>query len=724
MKKFIIIAVAIVLLFVFGDFLYWRMGWYLDIAPDAQVLAESRIENGMIQRKNSEGVYEDFEIRGVNLGASMPGSWSIDFATDQETYLRWFSEIEALGANTVRVYTVMSDVFYNAFYEFNQTAETPLYLIQGVSIHDDAMSSRHDIFSETFYDSFYDHCKIAVDVIHGVKKISEKQIPGMGYGTYTKDVSAWVIGYVFGTDWDPLTVAYANDIYADEPRYSSYQGEYLITSEKATPFEAMLASIGDAVISYESKRYKEQRVFAFTGSPETDPFMHTEAVRTYFSKCARVDVENIIPTEKVISGQFASYHVYPYYPDYLNYYEDDEWQTLGIGEKELYATEDGKTNTYLAYLKMLTNHHEMPVVIAEFGVPSSYGISQIDVNTGRNQGNHSEKEQGEAIVSCYRDIMEAGCVGSVVAAWQDDWYKSSRNTAKVSDVDRTAYWSDYSAPEQSMGLLAMDPGTDGSLCAVDGRFLEWTKKDMVAKHEDGTSIFAKCDERFLYLCVQKSDLAFDDNVYYLPMDITPKSGSNYCENFDVKFDRAVDFLLVIDGKENTYLTVQERYEVLRAVSAQEAYGFDTYAAGNIPEKDSPEFREIETLVQVKLSDNGVEYERFEAGRFSYGSTDPDSEQFDSQADFCVGEGIFEIRIPWYLLNFRDPSLMRIHDDYYENYGVDHLAISKIYFGFGDGADGARIKLSPLKLSGWGENVTYHERLKESYYILQSVWNED
>ena len=190
MKKFIIIAVAIVLLFVFGDFLYWRMGWYLDIAPDAQVLAESRIENGMIQRKNSEGVYEDFEIRGVNLGASMPGSWSIDFATDQETYLRWFSEIEALGANTVRVYTVMSDVFYNAFYEFNQTAETPLYLIQGVSIHDDVMSSRHDIFSETFYDSFYDHCKIAVDVIHGVKKISEKQIPGMGHGTYTKDVSA------------------------------------------------------------------------------------------------------------------------------------------------------------------------------------------------------------------------------------------------------------------------------------------------------------------------------------------------------------------------------------------------------------------------------------------------------------------------------------------------------------------------------------------------------
>ena len=724
MKKFIIVAVTLVLLFVLGDLVYWRMGWYIDFSPNAEITAESRVFEGKIQIKNTDGEYEDFEIRGVNIGSSMPGTWSIDFATDYETYMRWFSQIQDLGANTVRVYTIMSDVFYQALYEYNQTSETPLYLIQGVSIHDNVMSSHNDIFSEKFYGDFYDHCKLAVDVIHGVKKISEKQIPGIGYGTYNLDLSEWVIAYIFGTDWDSETVAYANDVYADDERYSSYQGQYLITSENATPFEAMLASIGDSVLSYESKRYNEQRAFAFANSPETDPFDHIESVKIYFSKCASVDVENILSTDAVLSGQFASYPVYPYYPDYLNYYEAGEWPSLAIGEKEIYTVDNENINTYLAYLQMLTNHHSMPVVISAFGVPSSYGVSQADVNTGRDQGNHSEEEQGNAIVYCYRDIMKAGCVGSIVSAWQDEWYKSSRSTERTSDPARTAYWSDYSAPEQSMGLLSMDPGIDDYACNVDGDASEWSEKDIVAKYRDGSLLSAKYDERFLYFCIQKNDLSLEDGTYYLPLDITPKSGSNYCENFDIKFDRAADFLLVIDGKENTRLMVQERYEVLRAISSQEAYGFDTYASGNIPEKDSPEFRDIETLVQISLRVGGVDYIHFAAGSFTYGSTDPDDDDFNSQADFCSGDATLEIRIPWYLLNFYDPSLMRVHDDYYENYGVDHISINKIYLGFGDGNNGTRIALSPLKMSSWGDEVTYHERLKDSYYILQSVWNKD
>ena len=724
MKKFMLVTAVLVLLFVFGDIAYWRMGWYVDLSPHAEVQAESRVSEGKIQVRTADGTYEDIEIRGVNIGSSMPGTWAIDFATDRETYLRWFSQIQQMGANTLRVHTVMSDAFYNALYAYNQTAETPLYLLQGVSIREDVLSSRHDVFSKEFYDSFADHCKLAVDVIHGVKKIAEKKYIGIGHGTYQQDVSEWVIGYIFGTDWDPKTVAYANDIYADHAQKSAYHGTYLETSEQATPFEAMLASIGDTVLSYESKRYHEQRAFAFSNAPETDPFPHPEAVRIFFSKSADFDAEHILCRDSVISGQFASYHVYPYYPDYLNFYEEAEWSTLGIGPKELYATEEGTTNTYRAYLQMLTNHHEMPVVIAEFGVPSSYSLSRLDVNTGRNKGNMTEREQGEALVACYRDIMDAGCVGGMVSAWQDEWYKTSSSTSQISDSDRSAYWSNYGDPDQFMGLLAMEPGEDGCICTVDGDPKEWTKKDIVAQYEDGSVLSAQYDERYLYVCIQKCGLSLADETYYLPFDITPKSGSNYCENHDVKFDRAADFVLVIDGKENTYLMVQERYEVLRALSSQEAYGFNTYISGHIPEKNSPEFRRIETLVPTNIRAGGSDYERFEAGRLVYGSSDPQSSEFDAHAGFCAGEDTLEIRIPWYLLNFYDPSLMRIHDDYYEQYGVALLSVNRIYFGFGDGTSIERIELSPLRMSAWVNNVSYHERLKESYYILQSAWKED
>lgn len=36
-------------------------------------------------------------------------------------------------------------------------------------------------------------------------------------------------------------------------------------------------------------------------------------------KCAQVDVEHIRAEDAFLAGQFVSYHVYPYYPDYLNY---------------------------------------------------------------------------------------------------------------------------------------------------------------------------------------------------------------------------------------------------------------------------------------------------------------------------------------------------------------------------------------------------------------------
>ena len=65
----------------------------------------------------------------------------------------------------------------------------------------------------------------------------------------------------------------------------------------------------------------------------------------------------------------------------------------------------------------------------------------------------------------------------------------------------------------------------------------------------------------------------------------------------------------------------------------------------------------------------------------------------------------------------------IHDDYYEHYGVENMQIDRMYVGVGTESNrNERILMNSYELEGWGNKVTYHERLKESYYILQSVWN--
>lgn len=82
----------------------------------------------------------------------------------------------------------------------------------------------------------------------------------------------------------------------------------------------------------------------------------------------------------------------------------------------------------------------------------------------------------------------------------------------------------------------------------------------------------------------------------------------------------------------------------------------------------------------------------------------------------------EIRLPWQLLNFSNPSEMMVHDDYYEHYGIENLHIDEMYAGIGCyGETKYRIPMSAVTLKGWGKKPTYHERLKRSYYILQDYW---
>ncbi len=84
----------------------------------------------------------------------------------------------------------------------------------------------------------------------------------------------------------------------------------------------------------------------------------------------------------------------------------------------------------------------------------------------------------------------------------------------------------------------------------------------------------------------------------------------------------------------------------------------------------------------------------------------------------------EIRLPWQLLNFSNPPEMMIHDDYYENYGIENYQIDELYAGIGsDSGGGERIEMAAFPLKGWGSKVTSHERLKESYYMLKKYWTK-
>ena len=499
MKKFIIIVCAIVVLVLLADYLYYHQGVYIDFFSNAPVTTFVRTENDKIFLDKGDG-YREFEIRGVDIGSGIPGEWSTDFAATKEDYLRWFKLIQEMGANTIRIYTINNDTFYNAFYEYNKDNPNPLYLLHGVWVNDYMYHSARDAYDPELMDVFIYDCKMMVDIIHGNRKVQLGRLAAAGHGTYNKDISQWVIGYILGVEWEDVTVVYTNEKFKENDKYNAYYGKYMYTTADATPFEAMLAQVGDQIIGYESQRYKTQKLVAFSNWPITDPFTYPDYLTDFFNKCASVDVENIGCTEAFLSGQFASYHIYPYYRDYLAYVNDYTSLSFDVDLEACY--EDGTLNTYKLYLKAIADHHKIPVVISEFGIPTGRGIAHLDINTGRNQGHMTELEQGDALVACYNDIIEAGCAGSCVFSWQDEWFKRTWNTNYAVDFMRTPYWSDVQTNEQYFGLLSFDPGEEKTVCYIDGDVSEWGEEYIITRNQDLT-LSMKYDEAYVYFLVHK-----------------------------------------------------------------------------------------------------------------------------------------------------------------------------------------------------------------------------
>ena len=102
MKKFLIFCGAVILLFICWWGLSGKFGLFIDLQTDKQVESFTAVRGKEILVDRGEGL-KPFEIRGINMGVGIPGHFATDYAIDKETYLRWFREIQDMGANCIRV---------------------------------------------------------------------------------------------------------------------------------------------------------------------------------------------------------------------------------------------------------------------------------------------------------------------------------------------------------------------------------------------------------------------------------------------------------------------------------------------------------------------------------------------------------------------------------------------------------------------------------------------
>ncbi len=680
---------------------------------------------------------------GINLGASLPGHSPGELAPTRDDYLRWFPQMKEMNADVVRVYTILDPEFYEALDDFNRDREDPLWVIQGVWSPEEQLIGENeegrDAYAPEITEEFEHEIRNAVHVVHGDADLPER--PGHASGRYRTDVSEYVLGWMIGTEWFPNAVERTNEA---NKGMQPYSGKYFRATDDARPFESWLASMADT-LAEEEMEYRWQHPVAFTNWPTTDPLSHPNEPFPQ-EDLVSLDPMHITATDDWKAGYFSQYHVYPYYPDFMRH--DEKYRDY---------RSDGTVDPYAGYLHHLRAHHRgIPLFVGEFGVPSSRGMAHRGP-LGRDQGYHTEREQGRIEAGMIEAIRQEGLDGALLFAWHDEWFKFTWNTLDLElPPERRDRWRNRLTNEENFGVLAVEAGESAEeTITIDGETEDWERRtggpegiggaiEWISDRASGQVVSSEWreygdfdltvshDEAYLYLLLEKREGRWDFERNELDVGFgTLDNGSATTDAAPgLTFpDGGIQCLLRIRGEDDARMLVSSAYDQFTYLWA--------YKLNLIPDTGASTEESAGVFLPWKLAlsrtlvlpqtKERIPFDDIEVGEMRNGVTDPSSRSFDNLADWHAAGDVLEVRIPWMLLGFTDPSSLRVWDYPYNAGGFEPVRVDgvRVYPALRPTGEAPRTSIEPLFYSwqGW-EQPTFHERKKESFGILREAFEEE
>jgi hypothetical protein len=344
------------------------------------------------------------------------------------------------------------------------------------------------------------------------------------------------------------------------------------------------------------------------------------------------------------------------------------------------------------------------VMITETGVPTGTGVAHLGP-LGRDQGDHSEQEAGRIDADLMRDIAGEDYAGGVLFEWTDEWFKGTWNTQDFElPRERRALWRNVLTNEEQFGLIASEPGRR-DVVTLDGRDREWRSNGSRAL---SPSLRAVGDAAYLYLLVRKPKLPLTIGI-----DARPGNGGGLPGTDGV--DPAADVAVTIGpGRKAT---------IVRA-----GFADPTQWEWGVHEKLFPVdmsalrpgsgkwFSPSLILSRPNTVPSTGEHRPAEfkdLGTLPWGAGRSDVRNL---AD--GGRGVVELRIPWSLLGFADPSSRSVFVPRADGtFGTQTVA--KIGFAsLGPGGKLTRARALPLR--GWSA-TTWHERRKAGWPYVRAAF---
>ncbi len=624
------------------------------------------------------GPWTPFWPIGVNFGTAIPGTSPGEFAASPEQLRRWIETTAAAGANAIRTYTVQSPAFYRELRAYNMAhLDAPLMLLQGAWI-DEPTSDDPDYLSASSTAWVDDEIRKVIGAVYGDIQIppgspSNPRNFGRAYGTFDADVSPWLLGWLVGREMEPYTIETTLALHPDAP--TSYKGAKLaIVGENA--IEAWIVARLDLLVRREAELYGAQHPIGFSNWPTLDPLPHWTEPKIPVSSedTYQIDLEPITSKGGFTAGVFMSYHAYPYYPDFILH--QPEYQSASDAQGKL---------SYVGYLQALRAHHaNHAVLIAEVGHPSCWGNGH-QTPSGLDHGGLNEQQQAAATLRSVGAVATAGLHGAFVFAIIDEWFKRAWVVERVEfPTERRQLWHNTMNPEQNFGLIAMRPGAEGERVVLDGADTEWGAPDAVAATTspfalgDGADgqrklrdLSVRHDAGWLHIRVRLtlapgSQLDWSKVDLLLALDtIDPDRGDGRLDpEGRVEVGRRVEFVLRVDDGATARLLVDKPYDLFGLWHGyREAWQLYRSATN-----DAGLFHPVRTITNAaaeavdpktgQLLQIAAQKEQ-QTGTLAVGSELVDS---NAMVAFDAATGVVEVRLPWNLLHFTDPSALQVVDD--------------------------------------------------------------
>jgi hypothetical protein len=630
-------------------------------------------------------------IKGMNIGVGLPGTQPGELAPTEEDYDRWFSMMSEMGINTIRIYTLHYPRFYKRLHSFNVThPDKPIYVFHGIWL-DEENPTKNLRDMQSHYD---DNIVESIDCVHGKNYVFERK--GRAYGEYDTDISPWVIGWLVGREVFPDEVETTNHV--PESR-SSYRGGY-VSLANGSETEVWWAERIDKIAAYEASHYNVYRPISVSSWPTLDPIHHPTEGRGASEDVEQLDLAGL-DTSGFPAGYFASYHAYPYYPDWMN--EDPRY----IGERDAEGP-----NSYLGYLKALREHYfPKPLVVAEVGVPSSWGNAHF-AHSGMSHGGQDEVQQGHDDVRLFQNAYDAGTGGAILFAWVDEWWKRTWIVDELAlPRERYKLWHNVTSPEQNFGLLGFEldppnfemfPPTNGS-----GRISE---------------IRAAADAEYFHLRIALAAPLGPDESLTIGYDTYRDDlGESILPNGKATTQRSE--LALTTTRQGAELMVMEAYD-------QFAVWHDTQAAWHDKtDSELPSGRPYRSIPSDGGKWNLVRWQNnsehgSDDGVYEFPATVQEigklrvrdvGQQETGQSAVVFDGTTVTVRVPWTLLQVTDPSELRVIDDNPKTRPRETTISEGIRIAVSLGDE--LVETPRLRWERWDKAPPYKERRKLGYAIF-------